>query len=183
MLTSVNTTMVKADAPLTPLGQRIDWIVKNKGFGSDRKLSLAAGLAPGHVWQIRTGERGKRELTREVCAKIASAAGVSARWLATGRGSHDDGKPYDDDWAPAPPTPAFATHVPSSLRFPRREQAVSMLEKYYAKNRAPLAAAVIEGLKHEEPPDGVDLSLDDWLAKARDLEGTLRAHLEPTKKR
>lgn len=70
------------------LADRLRWVLSKTGW-SQRKLSVEAGLAPGHVGLITSG-RVKGRVAGETLSKIARAAGVSIRWLQDGVGEPTD---------------------------------------------------------------------------------------------
>lgn len=69
----------------TPLGKRLEWILKNRGFPDAKALSVKAGLAPGHVGQMIRGEV-KGNPHPKTLEKLAEVSGVDHGWLATGKG-------------------------------------------------------------------------------------------------
>lgn len=82
--------MMSACAILAPMPQesirdRVRWILKNRGFKSQRELAARAGLASSHISLILNNLGDHIEA--KTLEKIAGAAGVSYDWLATGRGT------------------------------------------------------------------------------------------------
>lgn len=69
---------------------------------SMRALSIAAGLAPGHVEGIVNG-RQQANLTAETAQALARAANVRTIWLLTGQGPRE---PFEGDAGPIPFSPA-----------------------------------------------------------------------------
>lgn len=51
---------------------------------STRALDAAAGLTPGHVWQIEAGRKPRIEA--ETAARLAEVLGVTIDWLIRGVG-------------------------------------------------------------------------------------------------
>lgn len=78
----------------SPLGQRIQWILKKTGW-SQRELSRRAGLGETHVGLIlRAASRNpEHSVELRTLQGIAAAAEVSLAWLSSGEGSPD----HDDD--------------------------------------------------------------------------------------
>ncbi|HEU4409688.1 MAG TPA: hypothetical protein VFS43_30820 [Polyangiaceae bacterium] len=138
-----------------PLGERIAWILEHRGFRSRRALARAAGLSGAHIALVLNGERG---LGARAAKALAAAAGVRLEWLLTGEGAPDEASK-----AGGSPTP-----LPNP--FPRREQALALLQ---GSVPPPVAAA----LRLEQPP--YDLPLEDWLARAKELQRLLKAFTKP----
>ena len=89
-----------------PIVQRLELLLKRTGW-SQRELSRRAGLGETHVNLIIRSATKDPESTVELrtLAAIATAAGVSLAWLATGEGSPDAD---DDTRGPS----ASESHVP-----------------------------------------------------------------------
>lgn len=77
------------------LKERLAWIFANRKETADGRpmtennLSLAAGLARSHVWQL-LNEPNRNGCRAKTGVAIAWAAQVSLNWFATGRGSPND---------------------------------------------------------------------------------------------
>ncbi|HEU4406790.1 MAG TPA: helix-turn-helix transcriptional regulator [Polyangiaceae bacterium] len=138
-----------------PLAERIAWILEHRGFKSRRALAQATGLSGAHIALVAKGERG---LSARAAHSIATAAGVDLRWLVTGEGA-PDGSPKE------PTRPALAPDP-----CPRREQALTLLG-------GRVLPEVASALRLERPPD--DLPLEDWLARAKELQRLVKAFGSP----
>jgi transcriptional regulator with XRE-family HTH domain len=136
------------------LGERLGWILQHRGFRSRRALARAAGLSASHVALATKGDRG---LSPSAAQAVAAAAGVDLAWLVAGEGAPD--KASDARAAPSPsPDPC-----------PRREQALALLE-------GSILPSVAAALRLERPAH--DLSLEEWLVRAKELQRLLKAFRE-----
>jgi len=73
---------------VSTLGERIAHVLRLRKLSASA-LSQSAGLGRSHVGQLQSGKLGKRP-SDETLRRIAEAARVSLRWLATGEGAPDD---------------------------------------------------------------------------------------------
>lgn len=85
--TTTLNSMTRPPPGLNTIGKRLEWVLKERGF-SRRGLSLKAGLTDTHVGTIIRSDL--QHVQVETTRRLAIAAGVSLRWLATGEGRWDD---------------------------------------------------------------------------------------------
>jgi transcriptional regulator with XRE-family HTH domain len=71
---------------MASLGDRIKGAREAKGLGTN-ELGRLAGTTGATISRLEGGERSKRGGSIETVAKIASALGVRAEWLASGAGA------------------------------------------------------------------------------------------------
>lgn len=136
------------------LGERLGWILQHRGFRSRRALARASGLSAAHIALVTKGDRG---LSVRAAQAVAAAAGVDLAWLVAGEGAPDKG------------SEAGAAPSPSPDPCSRREQALALLE-------GSVLPAVAAALRLEQPTH--DLSLEEWLARAKELQRLLKAFRE-----
>ena len=145
--------------------ERLQWIIEQRGLPSLRQLALRAGLSHSTLAAVVHRERktGKAALETATCLAIAKATGVSATWLASGRGA-----PYEG--LPVPPPP----ETPQRLE-PTEEAIEALIEDGVPEARAYEIVGALSLRLRSRSPGGVALyrlALRTWHAEqGRPLPG------------
>ncbi len=150
------------EKPGNPWGNRIR-MAREKAGMSARKLSLAAGLAPGHVSTIERGEVSTINAT--TIYALAAVLQVPPAWLG---GGDDDRPPWAIDGdRPAPPDTA------GEERYPNRRVALALI----GNSMDPEVKNALLSMRLDSDRD---LSFAEWVTQAKMLadirKGILKVH-------
>ena len=142
--------MGKTPGPKTPLAARVAAARALTGL-NQTALSLAAGLARGHVGTIERGEVDA--MTAETAQKLAPILKVSWQWLVSGEGG-----------GPEPTQPAVADDgAEDDGRYPNRRVAAQLLA-------GRVDVETIKALRTMRLDSDRDLTVAEWATQARTLQ-------------